>query len=121
MSSTKQYFVHSHALCESENIGKDTRVWAFAHILPGASLGSECNVCDNVFIENDVIIGDRVTLKCGVQVWDGITIDATSSLVRMQPSRMTCFRAARSTRRPSIAQSSARAPRWAPTARSFRA
>ncbi|AKF53066.1 MULTISPECIES: WxcM-like domain-containing protein [Pseudomonas] len=75
MSSGKDFFVHSHALCESENIGKDSRVWAFAHILPGASLGSECNVCDNVFIENDVIIGDRVTLKCGVQVWDGITIE----------------------------------------------
>src|SRR5450830_660639 len=75
VSSTKNFFVHSHALCESENIGKDTRVWAFAHILPGATLGSECNVCDNVFIENDVIIGDRVTLKCGVQVWDGITIE----------------------------------------------
>lgn len=75
MTSTKNYFVHSHALCESENIGKDSRVWAFAHILPGARLGVECNVCDNVFIENDVIIGDRVTLKCGVQVWDGITIE----------------------------------------------
>jgi len=75
MSGNKDFFVHSHALCESDNIGKDTRVWAFAHILPGATLGSECNVCDNVFIENDVIIGDRVTLKCGVQVWDGITIE----------------------------------------------
>lgn len=75
MSIAKNFFVHSHALCESENIGKDSRVWAFAHILPGAQLGSECNVCDQVFIENDVLIGDRVTLKCGVQVWDGITIE----------------------------------------------
>lgn len=75
MSSGKDFFVHSHALCESETIGKDTRVWAFAHVLPGARLGSECNVCDHVFIENDVVIGDRVTLKCGVQVWDGITIE----------------------------------------------
>lgn len=75
MSNTRDFFVHSHALCESEKIGKDSRVWAFAHILPGATLGSECNVCDNVFIENDVIIGDRVTLKCGVQVWDGITVE----------------------------------------------
>lgn len=75
MSNTRDFFVHSHALCESEKIGKDSRVWAFAHVLPGATLGSECNVCDNVFIENDVIIGDRVTLKCGVQVWDGITIE----------------------------------------------
>ena len=75
MGDEKKFFVHSHALCESENIGKDTRIWAFAHILPGARLGNECNVCDGVFIENDVLIGDRVTLKCGVQVWDGITIE----------------------------------------------
>jgi UDP-2-acetamido-3-amino-2,3-dideoxy-glucuronate N-acetyltransferase len=75
MSKKKDYFVHSHALCESTNIGEGTRIWAFAHILPGAKLGSGCNVCDNVFIENDVNIGDRVTLKCGVQVWDGITIE----------------------------------------------
>lgn len=75
MSSVKEFFVHSHALCESKNIGEGSRVWAFAHILPGAQLGRECNVCDHVFIENDVLIGDRVTLKCGVQVWDGITIE----------------------------------------------
>lgn len=68
-------FVHDHALCESLNIGKGTRVWAFAHILPGARVGKDCNVCDHVFIENDVVIGDRVTMKCGVQVWDGITIE----------------------------------------------
>lgn len=75
MSETKDYFVHGHALCESTSIGSGSRVWAFAHILPQAQLGSDCNVCDNVFIENDVVIGDRVTLKCGVQVWDGITIE----------------------------------------------
>lgn len=75
MSEQREYFVHSHALCESSDIGKGTRIWAFAHVLPQAKIGSECNVCDNVFIENDVVIGDRVTLKCGVQVWDGITIE----------------------------------------------
>ena len=69
------YFVHPSAICESNTIGQDTRVWAFAHILPGAKIGRECNLCDHVFIENDVQIGDRVTVKCGVQVWDGITIE----------------------------------------------
>ncbi len=69
-----EYFVHPNGLCESPHIGKDTKIWAFAHVLPEARLGSECNICDNVFIENDVIIGDRVTIKCGVQVWDGIEI-----------------------------------------------
>lgn len=69
------FFVHANALCESTKIGKDTRIWAFSHVLPGAVIGCDCNICDGVFIENDVVIGDRVTIKCGVQIWDGITIE----------------------------------------------
>ncbi|MGY2438961.1 WxcM-like domain-containing protein [Pseudomonas sp. SDO52101_S400] len=69
------YFVHPKGLCETSHVGKNTRIWAFAHVLPDAQLGADCNICDNVFIENDVIIGDRVTIKCGVQVWDGIQIE----------------------------------------------
>jgi UDP-2-acetamido-3-amino-2,3-dideoxy-glucuronate N-acetyltransferase len=68
-------FIHSHALCESAQIGAGTRVWAFAHVLPQAVIGANCNICDHVFIENDVVIGDRVTIKCGVQVWDGVHIE----------------------------------------------
>lgn len=69
------FFRHPQALVESENIGRGTRVWAFAHVLPGAVLGEDCNVCDHVFIENDVIVGDRVTIKSGVQLWDGIRLE----------------------------------------------
>lgn len=69
------FFVHAQAICESTEIGKDTRVWAFAHVLPGAQIGADCNICDHVFIENDVVIGDRVTIKCGVQLWDGIRLE----------------------------------------------
>jgi acetyltransferase-like isoleucine patch superfamily enzyme/dTDP-4-dehydrorhamnose 3,5-epimerase-like enzyme len=68
-------FVHPHALCESTTIGENTRVWAFAHVLPGARIGRDCNICDHVFIENDVVVGDRVTVKCGVQLWDGLRVD----------------------------------------------
>jgi acetyltransferase-like isoleucine patch superfamily enzyme/dTDP-4-dehydrorhamnose 3,5-epimerase-like enzyme len=50
-------------------------VWAYAHILPGASIGRDCNICDHTFIENDVIVGDRVTIKCGVQLWDGLRVE----------------------------------------------
>ena len=70
-----KYFKHPQSLVESDNIGEDTRVWAFVHILPRAKIGSECNICDHVFIENDVIIGNRVTIKCGVQIWDGLRIE----------------------------------------------
>jgi acetyltransferase-like isoleucine patch superfamily enzyme/dTDP-4-dehydrorhamnose 3,5-epimerase-like enzyme len=69
------FFVHANALCETPNIGPATRIWAFAHILPGARIGAECNICDGVFVENDVVVGDRVTIKCGVQLWDGLRIE----------------------------------------------
>jgi UDP-2-acetamido-3-amino-2,3-dideoxy-glucuronate N-acetyltransferase len=70
-----EYFRHPQALVESEQVGSGTRVWAFAHILPRAVVGKDCNVCDHVFIENDVVVGDRVTIKCGVQLWDGVRLE----------------------------------------------
>jgi acetyltransferase-like isoleucine patch superfamily enzyme len=66
--------IHPTAICESTDIGSGTRVWAFTHILPGAKVGSDCNICDFVFIENEVKLGDRVTVKSGVQIWDGIEV-----------------------------------------------
>jgi UDP-2-acetamido-3-amino-2,3-dideoxy-glucuronate N-acetyltransferase len=69
------YFKHPQALVESASIGEGTRVWAFAHVLPGAVIGRDCNICDHVFIENKVVVGDRVTVKCGVQLWDGTRIE----------------------------------------------
>ena len=68
-------FIHPNALVESEDIGEKTRIWAFAHILPGAKIGKNCNICDHVFIENDVVVGDNVTIKSGVQLWDGVRIE----------------------------------------------
>ncbi|HLD98909.1 MAG TPA: WxcM-like domain-containing protein [Bdellovibrionota bacterium] len=67
-------FIHEKAIVESKSIGQNTRIWAFAHVLPGAKIGDECNICDGVFVENDVSIGNRVTVKCGVQLWDGVVL-----------------------------------------------
>ena len=71
----KDTFVHPGAICETTEIGEGTRIWAFAHVLPDARIGRDCNICDNVFIENDVIVGNRVTVKCGVQLWDGLRVE----------------------------------------------
>jgi len=71
----KGYFVHEKGICESEKIGSGTKIWAFAHVLKGAEIGSDCNICDGVFVENDVRVGDRVTVKCGVQLWDGLRVE----------------------------------------------
>jgi UDP-2-acetamido-3-amino-2,3-dideoxy-glucuronate N-acetyltransferase len=69
------YFVHPQGICESEKIGENTKIWAFTHVLPGAKIGTDCNICDHVFIENDVEVGSRVTIKSGVQLWDGVTLE----------------------------------------------
>lgn len=72
----KSYFVHPQALCESNRLGSGTRVWAFAHVLPNAEIGKDCNIGDHTFIENDVVIGDNVTIKNGVQLWDGLRVES---------------------------------------------
>lgn len=66
--------IHPSADVASEAIGRGTRVWQFVVILRGARIGEECNVCSHCFIENDVVVGDRVTIKSGVQLWDGVRI-----------------------------------------------
>lgn len=69
-------FIHPQALVESGAvIGTATRVWAFAHILPGAVIGNDCNICDHTFIEGKVRLGNRVTIKCGVYLWDGLVLE----------------------------------------------
>lgn len=60
--------------CGAE-IGPRTRVWQYSIVLSGARVGADCNLNAHTLVEGGAIIGDRVTLKCGVYVWDGITLE----------------------------------------------
>ncbi len=71
----KDVFVHTQALVESDQIGPGTRVWAFAHVMKGAQIGAGCNICDHCFIESNAKLGDNVTVKNGVSVWDRVQIE----------------------------------------------
>ena len=62
-------------LCESTEVGDRTRVWAFAHVLAGAQIGSDCNIGDHAFIEGGARLGSRVTVKNAVLVWDRVTVE----------------------------------------------
>ena len=66
--------IHPLADCQAL-IPDSTRVWQFCVILPEAKIGENCNVCSHCFIENDVEIGNNVTVKCGVQLWDGLRVE----------------------------------------------
>jgi len=59
---------------QSASIGEGTRIWQYTVVLPGARIGSHCNINAHCFVENDVRIGDRVTVKCGVYLWDGLEV-----------------------------------------------
>ena len=69
-----QTIIHKLSDVQTKQIGEGTRIWQFAVVLPRAQIGKNCNICANTFIENDVIVGDNVTIKCGVQLWDGLRI-----------------------------------------------
>ncbi len=68
-------FIHPSADVQSKQIGEGTRIWQFVVVLPGAIIGRDGNICSHCFIENQVVVGDRVTVKCGVQLWDGVTLE----------------------------------------------
>ncbi len=67
--------IHPTALVASSQIGDGTRIWAFVNILAGARIGRDCNICDRCFLENDVVLGDRVTVKCGISLYDGLVLE----------------------------------------------
>jgi len=66
--------VHAQGLCESETVGVGTRVWAFAHVLSGAQVGRDCNICDGAYVEGGAVLGDGVTVKNQVMIFDGVTV-----------------------------------------------
>lgn len=67
--------IHALSNVQSKNIASNTNIWQYCVVLPDAKIGDNCNICANVFIENDVLIGNNVTVKCGVQLWDGVVLE----------------------------------------------
>lgn len=67
--------IHPLSDVQAQNIGEGTRIWQFCVVFAQAKIGANCNICAHVLIENDVIIGDNVTIKSGVQLWDGMRIE----------------------------------------------
>jgi len=74
MSEDRGFFAHEAALVESDKVGEGTQVWAFAHIMKGAVVGSNCKIGDHAFIESGASLGDRVTVKNGCLIWHGVHI-----------------------------------------------
>lgn len=68
-------YVHPSAIVEADDIGAGSRVWAFAHVLAGARIGTNCNIGDHCFVETGAVVGNDVTIKNGNMIWEGITVE----------------------------------------------
>ncbi len=68
-------YIHPLAIVESKEIGEGTRVWAFSHVMQGASIGQECNIGEHCFVETGAKVGNRVTIKNGNMLWEGIVVE----------------------------------------------
>lgn len=66
--------IHPLSDCQAP-IPESTNVWQFCVILPQAKIGENCNICSHCLVENKAVIGNNCTIKCGVQIWDGITLE----------------------------------------------
>jgi len=103
-------FVHPRALCESEQVGAGTRIWAFAHVMSDARVGKDCNIGDHAFLESGATLGDGVVVKNGAMIWDGVTIEDE---VFIGPGVMfTNDRFPRSRRSPAAMRRYAHAENW---------
>ena len=68
-------FIHSLSDVQLKIVGANTRIRQFGVILPNAKIGANCNICSHCFIENDGVLGDRVTIKNGVSLYDGLRVE----------------------------------------------
>lgn len=75
MNQNAEPFIHTSAICESKEIGRGTRIWAFTHVLLGAKIGMHCNIGEHVFVEGKAVIGDRCTVKNGIALWDLVHLE----------------------------------------------
>lgn len=75
VANESMVFVHPAAICESHRVGEGSRVWPFAHVMDGATVGRGCNIGEHAYIERGSRLGDYVVIKNQVMVWEGVTIE----------------------------------------------
>jgi UDP-2-acetamido-3-amino-2,3-dideoxy-glucuronate N-acetyltransferase len=70
----RDVYIHPSALVETEDIGANTRIWAYTHVMEGVSIGAHCNIGEHCFIETGAVVGVNVTIKNGNELWDGVSL-----------------------------------------------
>jgi len=70
------FFVHeSSYVDEGAQIGANTKIWHFCHVMGSTKIGERCNIGQNVFVAADVIIGDNVKIQNNVSLYTGVIVE----------------------------------------------
>lgn len=70
------YFAHESCYVdENVNIGNDTKIWHFSHILSGSNIGSNCSFGQNCVIGPKVNIGNGVKVQNNVSLYEGVEVE----------------------------------------------
>jgi len=70
------FFAHESCYIDAGcTIGDDTKIWHFTHVMPGARIGTRCNIGQNVVISPSVVIGDNVKIQNNVSIYTGVVLE----------------------------------------------
>lgn len=68
-----KYYAHETAVIdEGCEIGADTKIWHFSHIMPNCEIGLKCNIGQNVVVSPDVKLGNNVKVQNNVSIYSGV-------------------------------------------------
>lgn len=74
--ASQNYFIHPSSLVEEPvEIGEDTKIWHFCHLMSHVTVGKNCIIGHNVFIAENVSIGNNVKIQNNVSVFEGVTLE----------------------------------------------
>lgn len=70
------YYKHESAIVDDgAQIGKNSRVWHFVHVCPGAIIGEGVSLGQNVFVGNKVSIGNKCKIQNNVSIYDNVHLE----------------------------------------------
>lgn len=69
------YFVHESSILDDDvNIGSNTKIWHFSHVLSGSTIGENCSFGQNCVVGPNVQIGSGVKVQNNVSIYEGVEI-----------------------------------------------
>ena len=72
----ESYFAHETAVIDDDcEIGSETKIWHFSHIMSHCKIGKNCNLGQNVVVSPEVVLGNNVKVQNNVSIYTGVVCE----------------------------------------------